>query len=235
MTAPIAVAHRGDPYVVRENTLPSVRSALVKGAGAVEVDVKMTADGVPVLLHDDTLERLWKVPEAVGDLTSKDVTDLTDGGVPTLADAFAELRRHPTGGRMMLDLTGVDQVEPTLAAVVEADVADRVYYCGGLGAMRTLRERDADAEIAMTWKTVARPPQSLLDELRPRWINLRFGLVDESTVRWAAAHGLLVGAWTADWRRNMVRLLDLGVDAVTTNRLDTFQRLLVKRAASVRA
>lgn len=53
------VAHRGDPYVHRENTLPSVRSALHKGADVVEVDVRLTRDGVPVLLHDATLERLW--------------------------------------------------------------------------------------------------------------------------------------------------------------------------------
>lgn len=229
MTVALAVAHRGDPYHERENTLPSVRSALLKGAGAVEVDVKMTADGVPVLLHDDTLDRMWKVREAVGDLSAKDVTDLTDGGVPTLADAFAELLRHPGGGRMMLDLTSSGQAEATLAAAAEAGVGDRVYYCGGLGAMLTVRGLDAAADIAMTWKTVARPPRSLLDELRPRWINLRFGLIDESTVRWAAEHGLLVGAWTADWRRNMARLLDLGVDAITTNRLEALQRLLAKR------
>ncbi|WP_030559609.1 glycerophosphodiester phosphodiesterase family protein, partial [Streptomyces exfoliatus] len=54
-----AVAHRGDPYRARENTLRSVRSAVERGADAVEVDVRVTRDGVPVLLHDSTLERLW--------------------------------------------------------------------------------------------------------------------------------------------------------------------------------
>jgi glycerophosphoryl diester phosphodiesterase len=229
VTAAVAVAHRGDPYVARENTLPSVRSALLKGAGAVEVDIKTTRDGVPVLLHDDTLERLWNVREAVGDLTAKEVDECTLGGVPTLADAFAELRSHPGAGRMMLDLTAADQVAATLAAVADAGVGDRVYYCGGMGALRTLRGLDPDAEIAMTWKSVARPPQPLLDELRPRWINLRFGVADRPVVLWAHDRGLLVGAWTADWQRNMSRLLDLGVDAITTNRLGTLQRLLAAR------
>lgn len=54
-----AVAHRGDPYRVRENTLASLRSALEQGADAVEIDVRLTRDGVPVLLHDSTLKRLW--------------------------------------------------------------------------------------------------------------------------------------------------------------------------------
>ena len=47
-----AVGHRGDPYRVRENTLASLRSALEQGADAVEIDVRLTRDGVPVLLHD---------------------------------------------------------------------------------------------------------------------------------------------------------------------------------------
>ena len=53
------VGHRGDPYRVRENTLPSLRSAIERGADAVEIDVRLTRDGVPVLLHDASLKRLW--------------------------------------------------------------------------------------------------------------------------------------------------------------------------------
>ena len=51
-----AVAHRGDPYRVRENTIDSLRSALDRGADAVEIDVRLTRDGVPVLLHDRDAE-----------------------------------------------------------------------------------------------------------------------------------------------------------------------------------
>lgn len=54
-----AVGHRGDPYRVRENTLASIGSAFARGADAVEIDVRLTRDGVPVLLHDETLQRLW--------------------------------------------------------------------------------------------------------------------------------------------------------------------------------
>ncbi len=86
-----AVAHRGDPYVHRENTLPSIRSALRAGAGAVEIDVRLTRDGVPVLLHDATLGRLWHRERALASLTAAEVRALTGGGVPTLAEALAEI------------------------------------------------------------------------------------------------------------------------------------------------
>lgn len=242
----LAVAHRGDPYHFRENTLPSVRSALRKGADVVEVDVKVTRDGVPVLLHDPTLERLWGYDAPVAALTAGDVRDLTGDGVPTLAEGLAELRDFPGSAeplpdrdgdpadapaapRMLIDLTAADQAAPSVAAVREAGVADRVYYCGELPAMLAVRALDPGAEIAMTWKTSRRPSRALIDEVEPRWLNLRFGLVDRPTVAFARDHGLMVAAWTADWGRSMSRLLELGVDAVTTNRLDALQRILTAR------
>jgi glycerophosphoryl diester phosphodiesterase len=225
----LAIAHRGDPYALRENTLPSLRSALRKGADVVEVDVRMTSDGVPVLLHDPTLERLWGVRKSVTSLTRDEVAEATGGGVPDLSEALAALR---DGGRarVLLDLTEAEQAEPTVEAVRAAGLGPRAYYCGGLAALRRVRALDADAEIALTWKTSLRPAPRLLDELRPRWLNLRFGLVDPATVAWAREHGLLVAAWTADWERSMLRLLDLGVDAVTTNRLGALRRMIARRA-----
>lgn len=223
------VAHRGDPYEHRENTLPSVRSALLKGADAVEVDVRLTRDGVPVLLHDRSLDRLWGRPREVDALTLGQVADATGGGVPTLAAALAELDRHARG-RMLLDLTGAAQVAPTLAAVAAAGAAERVYYCGELGAMRAVRAADPAAEIALTWKTSALPADALLTEVAPRWLNLRFGLVNATTVGFAREHGLLVAAWTADWPPSMRRLLAFGADSITTNRLASLQRLVARRA-----
>jgi glycerophosphoryl diester phosphodiesterase len=224
----LTVAHRGDPYEHRENTLLSVRSALRKGADAVEVDVRLTRDGEPVLLHDASLDRLWGHPREVAALTSDEVFKLTGGQVPALAVALDELHAHPRG-RFLLDLTEPEQVPATLAAVERAGLQERVYYCGETAALRAVREADADAEIALTWKTSAPPRERLLDALAPRWLNLRFGLVDAAAMGFAREHGMLVSAWTADWPRSMRRLLDLGVDAITTNRLASLQRLIARR------
>lgn len=222
------VAHRGDPYVHRENTLPSVRSALLKGADAVEVDVRVTRDGVPVLLHDATLDRLWGHAREVRAMTFDEVFERTGGQLPMLADALAELARHRRG-RMLLDLTEPGQAAPALAAVEAAGLRERVYYCGESTAMRAVRAADPAAEIALTWKTSARPAPKVLTAVGPRWLNLRFGLVDAAVVGFAREQGLLVAAWTADWPPSMRRLLALGVDSVTTNRLTALQKVVARR------
>lgn len=219
-----AVAHRGDPYRVRENTIDSLRSALDRGADAVEVDVRLTRDGVPVLLHDETLERLWELARPLGALSAEEVRGLTAGGVPTLAETLAA-----TGDcRVMVDLCGrVERrmVDRVMDVVRQSGAQDRVYYCAGAEAMLAVRAADPAAEIALTWTSLAPPRPALLDVVRPRWLNYRFSLVSRELAARVHHDGYLLSVWTPDTRRSMSRLLDLGVDSITTNRVDVLHAL----------
>ncbi|MBT2383460.1 glycerophosphodiester phosphodiesterase [Streptomyces sp. ISL-11] len=223
-----AVAHRGDPYVHRENTLASLRSALRAGAGAVEIDVRLTRDGVPVLLHDATLERLWGHRRLLDSLSAAELRGLTGGAVPTLREALAldGLGADASGPRLFVDLPDPSAAGAAVAEVHASGAAGRVYYCGGPASMLAVRRADPAAETALTWTTLVPPRESLLAGLRPRWLNYRFGLVSPELVARDHAQGLLVSAWTADTRFTMRRLLAAGVDAITTNRVGALRSLL---------
>ncbi|MEU5100007.1 glycerophosphodiester phosphodiesterase [Streptomyces sp. NPDC020996] len=221
-----AVAHRGDPYRVRENTVGSLRSALGLGADAVEIDVRLTKDGVPVLLHDATLKRLWERDRPLRSLTAGEVRELTDGGVPTLAEALAAT----DDTRVMLDLPGepdVRAVRRVVDVVREAGARERVYYCAGAAAMLAVRAADSSAEIALTRTTLAPPRPVLLEAIRPRWLNYRFSLVDRALAARVHRDGYLLSVWTPDTRRSMRRLIDVGVDSITTNRVDVLGPLRI--------
>lgn len=71
MTAPQIdwVAHRGDPFRFPENSLAGYHSAIAAGANCIETDIHLTADGVPVLSHDDRLDRIAGVDASLFDLT----------------------------------------------------------------------------------------------------------------------------------------------------------------------
>lgn len=209
-----AVAHRGAPFTARENTLTSFRAAVAQGADAVELDVRLTRDGVPVVLHDRTLRRLWGHDVAVTALTGERLGALAPG-IPSLVDALAE-----TGAvRTMIDLPDPAAVRATVGAVREAGAAGRVYYCGGPEAMRRVRAADPSAELALSWDRAAPVRATLLEELRPRWLNYGFGLLTPELVARAHADGRLVSAWTADRLRTMRRLAAMGVDSITTNHI----------------
>ncbi|MER5763967.1 glycerophosphodiester phosphodiesterase [Streptomyces sp. NPDC002082] len=213
-----AVGHRGDPYRVRENTLPSIRSAFERGADAVEIDVRMTRDGVPVLLHDEDLQRLWGHDVRLEDVTAPQLKELTDGGIPTLRDALMAAG----AGRIMVDLPGAtaETVRTVVGQVRECGARDRTYYCAGPATMLAVRAADPGAEIALTWTTLAPPRRVLIDAVAPTWLNYRFGLVGPELVDALHRDGLLVSAWTPDTKRAMRALIRAGVDSVTTNRVD---------------
>ncbi|GAA0671238.1 glycerophosphodiester phosphodiesterase [Kitasatospora atroaurantiaca] len=226
----LAVAHRGDPYRFRENTLASVESALAAGADAVEVDVQLTRDGVPVLLHDRTLERLWRDPRPVGALTLDQLSAIGSPGVrvPTLAEVLKAVG-ETTGARLLIDLDEPGPVAATLAAVTGLGAESRVAYCGPVAAMLAVRERTADAELALTWRHPRLPSRPLLDDLRPYYVNPPFGLVDRAYVEAAHEAGVAVSTWTVDRRRTMRRLLDAGVDSLTSNRIALLRTVLGAR------
>ncbi|MDT0434980.1 glycerophosphodiester phosphodiesterase [Streptomyces sp. NPDC005840] len=219
-----AVGHRGAPYHARENTLDSLRSALRLGADAVEIDVRLTRDGVPVLLHDETLTRLWEHDRPLHALSADEVRGVTGGGVPTLAEALAA-----TGdGRVMIDLPGRPDdraVATIVAAARECGAGERVYWTGDAPSMLAVRAADPSAEIALTRTTLAPARAGLLDAVRPRWLNYRFGLVDHALAERVHRDGYLLSVWTPDTRRSMRRLIDAGVDSITTNRVGTLHTL----------
>src|SRR5688572_3964750 len=72
---PVLVAHRGDQTHYPENTLPSIASPIAAGAEAIEFDVQLTADLVPVLFHDDSLLRMTGFRQSLLDCDFKDLAD----------------------------------------------------------------------------------------------------------------------------------------------------------------
>lgn len=216
-----AVGHRGDPYRVRENTLPSIRSAFSRGADAVEIDVRMTRDGVPVLLHDEDLRRLWGHDVRLDGVTAPQLKELTGGGIPTLRDALMA----SGAGRVMIDLPGAtaEAVRTVVGQVRECGARDRTYYCAGPDTMLAVRAADPGAEIALTWTTLSPPRRVLIDAVAPSFLNYRFGLVGRELVDALHRDGLLVSAWTPDTKRSMRALVRAGVDSITTNRMDALE------------
>ncbi|OKJ03261.1 glycerophosphodiester phosphodiesterase [Kitasatospora sp. CB01950] len=222
-----AVAHRGEPYQHRENTLPAVGAALAAGADAVEVDVQLTRDGVPVLLHDRTLERLWNDPRPINRVTAEQLAEVAAPGlrIPTLAETLTAVAQTD-GRQLLIDLDDAQPAAATWRTVSDLGLADRVAFCGPVLAMLAVRELAPQAEISLTWNRPQLPKQRLLEELRPTYLNPPFGLVDERLVATVHDAGLALATWTVDLRRTMRRMLDLGVDSLTSNRVALLRRTI---------
>ncbi|KAG5854163.1 hypothetical protein ANANG_G00034710 [Anguilla anguilla] len=100
------VAHRGGGYDAPENTLAAIREASQNGATGVELDLEFTADGVPVLMHDETVDRTTNGSGALSNIHFAELSKLDASAnhrlkekfrgekVPTLQEAVEECLRH---------------------------------------------------------------------------------------------------------------------------------------------
>jgi len=219
----LAIAHRGDPIAKRENTTAAFAAAIAAGADMIELDVRCSADGEPVVVHDPTLERVWGVAKPVAALAADELRGL---GIPDLAQALAAI---PDSVQVMVDYEERAVAEPALDVVLAAGALERCIFSGECYAgHRALRAREAGVRIACTWTTDAPCPDSLLDELGAELWNPSGRILGlwPGEVERMHARGTGVSVWTIDRREDMQRCLDAGVDAVITNRVADLVELL---------
>ncbi len=111
------VGHRGAAAYSRENTLPSFRAAISSGAAVTECDVRISADGVPMVIHDSTLNRTTALKGEVAETAS---SEMIFAGVPTLEQVCAEVK-----GKIILAVdikAGAEAVEPVLSVLRQAEM-----------------------------------------------------------------------------------------------------------------
>ncbi len=226
----LVISHAACAGHAPENTLAGVAAALALGADAVEVDVRATADGVPVLLHDEAVDRTTDGRGPLRSFTLAALRSLDAGQgerVPTLAEAAALL-----AGRALLV---AELKEPGIEAAVEAVLATlgprgaQVWsflpqVLEALAGLAPLRPR----VLLVGPEDVARWPAPL--EAAQRLGALGLSLWHEAITAEVAARvraaGLSLYAWTANDPDHMRRLMEVGVDGIVTDYPDRLRALL---------
>lgn len=222
----VAIAHRGDPIGHRENTLPAFAAALAQGADMLELDLRRTRDGAIVVLHDQSLLRLWGLDASVGDLDLAEVARLgeRDVRIPTLRQV---LEAVPPEVELMVDFTRREVVEGALAAVTAAEALERsLFVTGNVPALRMLRGLSAEARLGLTWTEEGHVPVALLRELNAEYWNPMSMLVRDAAVEIVHDMELQVSCWTVDESEEMARVCAASVDAVVSNQVMALLKFL---------
>ena len=245
---PVNVAHRGSSVRYPENTLASFGAAVEAGAGGLELDVRLTRDGHPVVMHDARVDRTTDGFGAVSGMTLAEVRRLDAGGsgtpderVPTLREVLAAF----PGVSVNVDIkdTRVPGVEGAVLGVLrEAQATERALVASAnyqnLRRFRRLAAGACDTgasrlEIGVFYglsllrlERLARPAYAALQ------VPVDYGplrLVTPRFVRAAHSRGVRVDAWTINDTGQMLGLLDLGVDSIMTDRPEVLARVLQER------
>jgi glycerophosphoryl diester phosphodiesterase len=206
----LRLAHRGDWRHAPENTIPALLAALkVPACGGLEFDVRLSSDGVPVLLHDETLVRTHGRSEPVNELKARVLDEI---GVPTLAQtlaalphrAFLDVELKGRHDRAVVEVLAAGRGPGLVNAVVSSFETGTLERVAGLVPYwpRWLNARDLEPE------TIA-----VATQLECTAISVEWHALDRESVTRARAAGLEVAAWTVRRRDTAARLARLGVMA----------------------
>ena len=233
---PVTAAHRGYSAVAPENTLAAYASAVKSGAEYVEIDVHTTADGLPVVIHDQTVDRTTDGSGDVATLDGDAVTGFDAGSwfssaftgelVPTFAQTLDLVDEGSSD--MLLEIKGPEsreEVHRVVDMITDAGLTDRVVIQSfDEDALRHAYERAPEIPLGLLRSTLDADPVAKADELNLTYYNPSAAAVrtKPSVVDDLNEAGIGVFVWTVDSAGDWAEITDLGVEGMITNRPGAF-------------
>jgi glycerophosphoryl diester phosphodiesterase len=243
---PLNLAHRGALREAPENTLAAFRRAVALGADGFELDAKLSRDGVPIVMHDATLDR---TTDAAGRVCDKTVTELKalDAGswfdfefrgepVPTLEEVFAEF-----GARALINVeltnytTSRDGLEARVVRLIARHGLGRRVILSSFNPLAIRRVKRLDPSLPTAILTAPDLPL----HLRRVWLGFlaphearhpEHTELNEGYLRDIRRRGLRLNAWTPadedETPDRVSRLLGMGVDGLICNRPEVVKSVL---------
>ncbi|MGM0928267.1 MAG: glycerophosphodiester phosphodiesterase family protein [Actinomycetota bacterium] len=239
--APLLIGHRGAAGTAPENTVAAFKDGRASGADFFEIDVQLSADGVPFLFHDDTPARTTNVEEVFPERAGDPITSFTwdelqqlDAGSYFGAEFAGERIPHLDDAAKVATLnTGVyiEIKSPKNSPGIEQLVADELRTDAKwkkLVAADKIQVLSFDEASNRTFARIA--PEIMLQQLSstvpgPAVLESWAGFADSvgtnyrtltaQNVADAKAAGLVIGVYTANSPEAVQQSIDLGVDAVT--------------------
>ncbi|MCM1135485.1 MAG: glycerophosphodiester phosphodiesterase [Clostridium sp.] len=224
-------AHRGASGHAPENTLPAFEMAYELGADGIELDAQLTKDGVPVVIHDETVDRVSDGTGPVRNFTLEELKKLNVGKnfpaygkvqIPTLEEVYAFIKRTD----MVVNLELKNSVffyegleEKVLALAKRMGLSDRIIYSSfNHHSMKWVKELEPEAKIAFLYTDGIADVEEYGSKygvyaVHPYMRNTEY----PDMVKKCHERGIQVNVWTVNEEADIKRMKELGVDAIITN------------------
>lgn len=216
---PLLLGHRGAPFDAPENTIASFQLALDSGADGVELDVQISADGVAVVIHDETLERTTDGRGRVSDLHWSRIEAVRSAGepVPSLADAARWAVE--TGAWLNVEIKARSAAGATVDALRAAGLGARVIVSSfHPSVVAEVGEREPGMQRFLLVDAWGDAERDAAVACGAQGICLGVKGATERALRELRDADLPVVVWTVDDPVRIAQLTDAGVLAIITNR-----------------
>ncbi|MBS7613985.1 glycerophosphodiester phosphodiesterase [Candidatus Bathyarchaeota archaeon] len=212
------VAHRGASGYEPENTIKAIEKAIDMNADAVEVDVRLSKDGVPVVIHDETLNRTTNGSGRVDSYTSEQLKNFDAGKgekIPLLSEVL-----DMAHGRicLLLELKEIRVSKRALRVVESKGMLNQVMFTSFYeDALKAVAEANTSTYRGLIY---AKPGNFILiaKSIGCLAVMPHYRLASLKTVEFAHRLKLKVNVWTVDDLETARELAERGVDSITTNK-----------------
>ncbi len=215
---PLRIGHRGAAGYAPENTLGALELAITLGVDMVEFDVRRSADGALVVLHDDLVDRTTNREGRIGDLSLSVLREMDAGGgerIPLLEEALACLSGR-AGAMIELKVRGI--AVDVCANVEAADFQGTVIYASFFHEeLLTVRRLIGDAFTLPLIEDVPIPSTAFATDAQATHVGLALDAVTPSLVKAIQEQGSKVFVYTVDESTDIARMKQLGVDGIISN------------------
>jgi len=238
-TRPGIIAHRGVMLAAPENTIPAIEQAVALGSSAAEIDLRYTADGEVVLLHDETLDRTTNGHGRVAEKTLAEVKKLDAGSwfdskfsgtrVPTFREVIEMARGRIA---LYLDLKEADPT-PVIRMVAQLNASDFVYFRPySYTALRKIVGADRNNKVLFDLDDWMQMPE-LLQTVRLNFPNVWFSgslhvwtpeMLEQARQLGVQTFVNVLGP--EDTRQNLERAVRMGFDFIQTDHETELRDLL---------
>lgn len=231
-------AHRGSSMTAPENTLAAIERAIQDGADYVEIDVRETGDGVPVLLHDRDLRRVAGDDRRIWEVRSAELDEIDVGGwfgpdfagepIPTLVQAIEATRGR---AKLYIEIKPAPETPELVRRVVETLQAETAVDGTIIASLnRAILDEVHDLEPGLRRAQLVHTSIGRLDRRSYDILAMRAAIVTPNDVVTAKRLGYELHVWTVNDPALMSRFIDMGVDNIITDRPDVLRALLEERA-----
>jgi glycerophosphoryl diester phosphodiesterase len=233
---PRVIAHRGGGLLAPENTLAAMRLARNLGFLGVEFDVKLARDGIPVLMHDDTLERTTDGRGRVADRPAEALFELDAGGwfgneylgepVPSFAEAsalckevglWANIEIKPCPGR---EAETGRSVARLTAQLWRGAPLPPLLSSFSVAALEAAQREAPGLPRGLLADSIPKDWKARLDRLECASFNVAWRALSPQRIKEIQSAGFGVVTYTVNDSQAALELFDSGVDAVITDLLD---------------
>ncbi|MDD2213168.1 MAG: glycerophosphodiester phosphodiesterase [Oscillospiraceae bacterium] len=237
-------AHRGFSGVYPENSLLAFQTAIATGCDGIELDVQLTRDAVPVVIHDETVDRVTNGKGQVKDLTLAQLkqllihaTDLSQEQpqqIPTLEAYFELVKHQPVMTNIELKNSSwyYEYMEQDVINLVRRyELSDRIIFSSfNHASMLLCHELAPDIPTALlTDQPSLGNIAAFAQALGCSYLHPYYPSVDEALLTSCHDRGIGVNTWTVNQAADMARLQALGVDGLITNYPDLALTVLRSR------